>query len=128
MEKLKLANGKTYSLSVNGVRNTGTGYKFIIIPDSETFEEVESQFTNETNTSTIYVLNDLESPIESIVGFTKYKGMEKIMDYQVSSETTTAVMIVHMSEPGLEERVETLESDIINTMMALTEIYEGGIA
>lgn len=127
MEKLKLSNGKTYALSVNGVRNTGKGYKFIIIPGEETFDQVEAQFTNEANTATIHILNDLDSPVQSIVGHTKYKGMEKILDYQTSSDLTTTVMIVYMAEPDIEERVKMLESDVMNTMIALTEIYEGGV-
>lgn len=143
MNQLQLKNGTTYELATNGVVENGDMIKYIIVPGSNSFDSIETNFKDSTKTETIHVLgNDLD-PIRSIVGFTKYKGMEKIVEYVLSSEmvnngteeepdyqesvTTGTVMIVTMSKPELEDRVTILESDVINTMLALTELYEGSI-
>lgn len=143
MNQIQLKNGITYEIATNGVNVYEDTAKFILIPGSNTFDSIEGNFTDESKTETIYVLDDSLDPIRSIVGFTKYKGMEKILDYVLSTEmvnkgteefpeyeevnTTGTVMIVTMSKPELEDRVSTLETDMINTMLALTEIYEGSI-
>lgn len=143
MNQLQLKNGTTYELATNGVVEKGDMIKYIIVPGSNSFDSIETNFKDSTKTETIHVLGNDLAPIRSIVGFTKYKGMEKIVEYVLSSEmvnngteeepdyqesvTTGTVMIVTMSKPELEDRVTTLESDVINTMLALTELYEGSI-
>lgn len=143
MEQLKLAGGQVFDLAINGIYETEQMAKFTVQPGLYTFEEIESMFTDSSNTNKIYVLNSLGETVRSIVGYTKYKGMEKVPDYVISTETvnqgteeepdyvenqtTGTVMIVKMSKPDVEDRVDTLETDMINTMLALTEIYEGSI-
>lgn len=142
--KIKLANNHTYNLITNGVQEAGKVLKLLFQPGEETFEEIEKNFTEQENTCSIYVLDNESQPIRSLIDYTKYKGMEKIVDYLISTEmvnmgtelspdyqesnTYGPVMIVTMSKPEIEDRVETLENDMINTMLALTELYEGGLA
>lgn len=142
MTRLKLTNGKTYDLVTNGVIVFGNDVKLMFLPGDDSFETIESRF-DEINTQTIYVQDEDGLTLRSIVGYTKYKGMEKRTDYTISTQTvntgtdeepvyetqenTGTVMILTLSKPEIEDRVSTLETDMINTMLALTEIYEGSI-
>ena len=124
MTKLKLLNGKTYELVSNGVIATGKECKLIFFPEDETFEEIESRFVSE-NTQKIYILDSTDTPIRSIIGYSKYKSLEKRTDYVVDSETvntgteeepvyeikdtTGTVMIVTLAKPDVEDRVDEIE-------------------
>lgn len=124
MAQLKLVNGKTYNLITNGVLTFGNEVKLTFLPGDDTFESIESRF-DEINTQIIYVQNEEGLTLRSIVGYTKYKGMEKRTDYVVSSETintgteeepvyetrkiTETVMILTLSKPEIEDRVKSLE-------------------
>lgn len=142
MEQLKLPNGKTYALIVNGVQEGKDMIKFLFDPGLDGFETIENGFSTIKAADIIYILDSVGEPVRSIVGYSKYKGMEKQVDYVISSEmvntgttenpiyeeskTKGTVMIVTMSKPDLEDKINELEADVINTMLALTEIYEGG--
>lgn len=143
MEQLKLMNGQIFTLAVNGISEVNETLKLTFEPGLYTFDQIEEFFSNQSNTQKIYVLDSLGEPVRSLVGYTKYKGMEKVLDYILSSEMvaqedtnpidylethkTGTVMIVTMSKPDIEDRVKTLEADMVNTMLALTEIYEGSL-
>lgn len=111
MEKIKLLSGKTYQLVTNGIRNTDDGYKFIFDPGEDGFDSVEKEFCNSENTKIMYIVGNNDETSQSIVGYTKYKGMEKSVEYQISSQETGTVMIVTMSKPEIEDRVKTIEQD-----------------
>lgn len=130
MTSLKLLNGKTYELVTNGVLSSGKELRLIFLPGDEDFEAIESKFTS-LNTQTIRVIDAEGMTIRSLIGYTKYKGMEKQKDYVISTETvnirteedpnyefqekTATVMIVTMSKPEVEDRVSDLEQE--NTIM-----------
>ena len=54
------------------------------------------------------------------------QGTEDTPNY-VQVDHTGVVMIITMSKPELEDRLLAVETDIINTMLELTEIYEGSV-
>ena len=130
MTSLKLLNGKTYELVTNGVLSSGKELRLIFLAGDEDFEAIESKFTS-LNTQTIQVIDAEGMTIRSLIGYTKYKGMEKQKDYVISTETvnigteedpnyevqekTATVMIVTMSKPEVEDRVSDLEQE--NTIM-----------
>ena len=128
MEKIKLLNGKTYELATNGIVKSDAECKLIFIADGSTFEEVESVFSSPDNTNKIYVLaSGSDDIISSIIGYTEYTGLEKRYNYVVSTDmvnvgteedpqyetqdTTAVVMIVTLSKPSVETRIETVEED-----------------
>ena len=125
MSKLKLANGQTYDLVIDGVRGGEDAAKYTIIPDSKTFEEVENDFCILANVQNVYVLSDAGDIIRSIPGLTKYKGAEKIMEYATSDTETTTVMVISMSKPRVEERVQALESNAGVGMTAISFLADG---
>lgn len=141
--KLKLLNDHTYNLITNGVQESGDSLKLLFLPEDKTFESIEEDFLISSNLQSLYVLDEESHPVRSLIGYTKYKGMEKRLNYVISVQTvnqgteenpeykevktTGTVMIVTMSKPEIEDRVSALETDVINTMLALTEIYEGGL-
>ena len=129
MEYLKLSNNTTYELVTNGVQEFGDIVKYVFLPEeNKTFEEMENQFTNKDNLETVYVLDSDNAPMRSIIGYTKYKSMEKIKDYVISSEmvnqgtedepnyqeveNTATVMIVTMMKPDIEDRIAELEAKL----------------
>lgn len=130
MTSLKLLDGNTYELVTNGVLSTGKELRLIFLPSEEDFETIESKFAP-LNTQTIRVIDSEGMTIRSLIGYTKYKGMEKQKDYVISTETvnigteedpnyefrekTATVMIVTMSKPEVEDRVSDLEQE--NTIM-----------
>lgn len=124
MAQLRLINGKTYELVTNGVLTLGDDVKFIFLPGEDSFEIIESRF-DEINTQNIYIQDEDGLTLRSIVGYTKYKGMEKRTDYTISTRTvntgtdeepvyetqenTGTVMILTLSKPKIEDRVKSLE-------------------
>lgn len=124
MTSLKLLNGKTYELVTNGVLSSGKELRLIFLPGDEDFEAIESKFTS-LNTQTIRVIDAEGMTIRSLIGYTKYKGMEKQKDYVISTETvnigteedpnyefqekTATVMIVTLAKPDVEDRVDEIE-------------------
>ena len=129
MEYLKLSNNTTYELVTNGVQELGDTVKYVFLPEeSKTFEEMEAQFANKDNLEIVYVLDSDNAPMRSIVGYTKYKSMEKIKDYVISSEmvnqgtedepnyheveNTATVMIVTMMKPDIEDKIAELEAKL----------------
>lgn len=129
MEYLKLSNNTTYELVTNGVQEFGDTIKYVFLPEkSKTFEEMEAQFANKDNLEIVYVLDSDNAPMRSIVGYTKYKSMEKIKDYVISSEmvnqgtedepnyheveNTATVMIVTMMKPDIEDKIAELEAKL----------------
>lgn len=129
MEYLKLSNGKTYTLVTDGLQETGEYARYIFLPEeNKTFEEIEEQFSNSENVGTVYMLDSKNDPIRSVVGYTKYKSMEKIKDYVISVEmenkgteeapdyqevqNTGVVMVVTMTKPDIEDRLAELEAKL----------------
>lgn len=125
MNKLKLANGQTYDLVVDGIRVGEDVSKYTIIPGIKTFEEVENDFCTPANVQNVYVLSDVGDTIRSIPGLTKYKGAEKILEYATSDTETATVMIISMSKPGVEERVQALENNAGVEMTAISFLADG---
>lgn len=118
MESLKLSGGQIYQLVANGVQENGDEINFVFIPDSsKTFEQVEAEFTSESNTEKIYVLDSANEVMRSIVGYTQYKGMKKEPDYSVGTdadgnEKAVTVLIVTMSKPDLQQKYADLQSAV----------------
>ena len=129
MEYLKLSNNTTYELVTNGVQEVNDNtVKYVFLPGEKTFDNVENDFNQSTNVETVYVLDSDNAPMRSIVGYTKYKSMEKIKDYVISSEmvnqgtedepnyqeveNTATVMIVTMMKPDIEDRIAELEAKL----------------
>lgn len=118
MESLKLSGGQIYELVANGVQENGDEINFVFIPDSsKTFEQVEAEFTSESNIEKIYVLDSANEVMRSIVGYTQYKGMKKEPDYSVGTdedgnEKAVTVLIVTMSKPDLQQKYADLQSAV----------------
>lgn len=118
MESLKLSGGQIYELVANGVQENGDEINFVFIPDSsKTFEQVEAEFTSESNTEKIYVLDSANEVMRSIVGYTQYKGMKKEAGYSVGTdedgnEKAVTVLIVTMSKPDLQQKYADLQSAV----------------
>lgn len=123
--KLKLSNGQSYDLVVDGVRGGDTTAKYIILPGLSSFEAVESDFCTEANVQTVCVLSDAGDTVRSIPGLTKYKGAEKIVDYPISDGETDTVMIISMTKPDIEDRVRALESNSSVGMTAVSFLADG---
>ena len=144
MLKLKLYNEQVYQLVTNeGIYDDKL--TLIFVPHSEqTFEDIEEEFSNSNNTQKLYILNNDGEPMQVITGYTKLSELSKKIDQIISTESVNVgtdeepiyevnntigdVMVVKLAQSTLDERVETLENDVLTTMLALTEIYEGGIA
>lgn len=109
MEQIKFKSGKTYNLVTNGIREFDSGCRFIFDPGEDSFDEVEKELIDADNVKIVYVINSSRETSKSIVGYTKYLGMEKKTEYQKSSQEIGTVMIVSMSKPEVEERVNQLE-------------------
>lgn len=118
MESLKLSGGQIYELVANGVQENRDEINFVFIPDSsKTFEQVEAEFTSESNTEKIYVLDSANEVMRSIVGYTQYKGMKKEPGYSVGTnedgnEKAVTVLIVTMSKPDLQQKYADLQSAV----------------
>ena len=143
MLKLKLCNEQVYQLVTNeGIYDDKL--TLIFVPNSEqTFEDIEKEFSNSSNTQKLYILNNDGEPMQVITGYTKLSELSKKIDQIISTESVNVgtdeepiyeenntigdVMVVKLAQSTLDERVETLENDVLTTMLALTEIYEVGI-
>ena len=143
MLKLKLCNEQVYQLVTNeGIYDDKL--TLIFVPNSEqTFEDIEEEFSNSSNTQKLYILNNDGEPMQVITGYTKLSELSKKIDQIISTESVNVgtdeepiyeenntigdVMVVKLAQSTLDERVETLENDVLTTMLALTEIYEEGI-
>ena len=128
MEQAKLANGQVYELLTNGVLESDGKLKLIFIPGSKTFEQIETDFLEEGNLEKIYVLDSEGSPMRSLVGYSQYVGMEKRLDYEISTQqvntgteefpeyesviTTGTAMILMLSKPDLQKKFKDLEETV----------------
>lgn len=125
MEQLKLSNGSAYDLVTNGVQETEDSVTLVFLPGLKTFSDIEKDFESEANTGKMYVLDLAGNAMRSIVGFTQYKGMEKILDYTVSSEVIgeeskeikETVFKVHLTKPDIQKQVQDIQ-DTVDMLVA----------
>lgn len=128
MEQIKLVNGQVYDLLINGVLESNEELRLVFLPGDKTFEQIETDFMDETNLEKIHILDSIGSPMQTFVGYSRYTGMEKKLDYVISStqvnmgtedapdyETMThtgTVMILTLSKPDLQKKVKDLEETV----------------
>lgn len=125
MEQLKLSNGSAYDLVTNGVQETEDSVTLVFLPGLKTFADIEKDFESEANTGKMYVLDSVGNAMRSIVGFTQYKGMEKILDYTISSEVIgdeskevkETVFKVHLTKPDIQKQVQDIQ-DTVDMLVA----------
>lgn len=125
MEQLKLSNGSAYDLVTNGVQETEDSVTLVFLPGLKTFADIEKDFESEANTGKMYVLDSAGNAMRSIVGFTQYKGMEKILEYTVSSEVIgeeskevkETVFKVHLTKPDIQKQVQDIQ-DTVDMLVA----------
>lgn len=124
-EQLKLSNGQVYDLVTDGVQQSGDNLVLKFQPAFKTFAGIENDFEDESKTEKIYVLDAAGETMMSLVGYTQYKGMEKIMDYVISSEVvdgetkdvTAVVYKVNMSKPDIQKKVQDIQ-DTVDMLVA----------
>lgn len=124
-EQLKLSNGQVYDLVTDGVQQSGDNLVLKFQPAFKTFAGIENDFEDESKTEKIYVLDSAGETMMSLVGYTKYKGMEKIMDYVISSElvdgetkdVTAVVYKVNLSKPDIQKKVQDIQ-DTVDMLVA----------
>ena len=128
MEQVKLGNGHVYDLVTNGVLESNEKLNLVFLPGDKTFEQIEADFLNEANVERIYILDSIGSPMQIFVGYSQYTGMEKKLNYEISSqqvnmgtedfpeyETVTnmgTVMILTLSKPDFQKKVKDLEEAV----------------
>ena len=124
-EQLKLSNGQVYDLVTDGVQQSGDNLVLKFQPAFKTFAGIENDFEDESKTEKIYVLDSSGETMMSLVGYTQYKGMEKIMDYVISSElvdgdtndVTAVVYKVNLSKPAILKKVQDIQ-DTVDMLVA----------
>lgn len=124
-EQLKLSNGQVYDLVTDGVQQSGDNLVLKFQPAFKTFVGIENDFEDESKTEKIYVLDSDGETMMSLVGYTQYKGMEKIMDYVISSElvdgetkdVTAVVYKVNLSKPDIQKKVKDIQ-DTVDMLVA----------
>lgn len=124
-EQLKLSNGQVYDLVTDGVQHSGDNLVLKLQPAFKTFAGIENDFEDESKTEKIYVLDSAGETMMSLVGYTQYKGMEKIMDYVISSElvdgetkdVTAVVYKVNLSKPDIQKKVQDIQ-DTVDMLVA----------
>lgn len=124
-EQLKLSNGQVYDLVTDGVQKSGDNLVLKFQPAFKTFAGIENDFEDESKTEKIYVLDSAGETMMSLVGYTQYKGMEKIMDYVISSElvdgetkdVTAVVYKVNLSKPDIQKKVQDIQ-DTVDMLVA----------
>ena len=127
--KIELLNGTKFELITNGVQRYGDQIKYLFKLDvNKDFYATENEFSNSDNVEKVYILNNAEEPIETLVGYSQYKGIEKKIDYVISStqintgteeepvyemtEEKGDIYIVTMSKPDLEEKYKELQNTV----------------
>lgn len=124
-EQLKLSNGQVYDLVTDGVQQSGDNLVLKFQPAFKTFAGIENDFEDESKTEKIYVLDSAGETMMSLVGYTQYKGMEKIMDYVISSElvdgetkdVTAVIYKVNLSKPDIQKKVQDIQ-DTVDMLVA----------
>lgn len=124
-EQLKLSNGQVYDLVTDGVQQSGDNLVLKFQPAFKTFAGIENDFEDESKTEKIYVLDSSGETTMSLVGYTQYKGMEKIVDYVISSElvdgetkdVTAVVYKVNLSKPDIQKKVQDIQ-DTVDMLVA----------
>lgn len=106
----KTTTNKEYTLVDNGVQKSDKELKLIFFAYDLDFEEVESDIIE--NPTPIYMY-DNNTQIQSIVGYTNYKGMQKINNYYVGNEVEKIV-----DEETQEEK--EVEVPIYDTVFIIT--------
>lgn len=120
MEKVKLLNGETYELVTNGVQESNDKLVLMFKPNGRTFDQIEQDFDLESNVSKVYILDSSDETMQSIVGYTQYKGIQKILDYELYSymdedETKTetgTVFKVTLSKPDIQKKVADIQETV----------------
>ena len=124
-EQLKLSNGQVYDLVTDGVQQSVDNLVLKFQPGFKTFAGIENDFDDESKTEKIYVLDSTGETMMSLVGYTQYKGMEKIVDYVISSElvdgetkdVTAVVYKVNLSKPDIQKKVQDIQ-DTVDMLVA----------
>lgn len=127
--KIQLLNGTKFELITNGVQRYGDQIKYLFKLDvNKDFYATENEFSNSDNVEKVYILDNAEEPIETLVGYSQYKGIEKKIDYVISStqintgteeepvyemtEEKGDIYIVTMSKLDLEEKYKELQDTV----------------
>lgn len=127
--KIQLLDETKFELVTDGIQRYNEEIKYIFkIDTSKDFYATEDKFIDPDNVSRVYLLNNTEEPIETITGYTQYKGIAKQVDYVISSEQVNTgteeepvyetveekadVYIVTMSKPDLEAKYKELQDTV----------------
>ena len=127
--KIQLLDETKFELVTDGIQRYNDEIKYIFKVDtSKDFYATEDKFIDPDNVSRVYLLNNTEEPIETITGYTQYKGIAKQVDYVISSEQVNTgteeepvyetveekadVYIVTMSKLDLEAKYKELQDTV----------------
>lgn len=127
--KIQLLDETKFELVTDGIQRYNDEIKYIFKVDtSKDFYATEDKFIDPDNVSRVYLLNNTEEPIETITGYTQYKGITKQVDYVISSEQVNTgteeepvyetveekadVYIVTMSKLDLEAKYKELQDTV----------------
>lgn len=111
MEKIKLKNGDTYELNVNGIRDTEEKLTVCIL-SAESLEQLETAFSDPQNTERLELVTEGGELLQSFTGYTVLRCIKKEKD--VFIETITA------KEKGQEP--QEIRSDVITAMLARSDL------
>lgn len=126
MEKIKLGNGALFDLPTGGVMSLqGERIQIIITEDQNTFNQIESIFSTDANTSRLEILDMAGDTMDVKHDYTYLESIKKEKDYVIGREETTdesgnvnyqdvtgTVYIIVLSKPDLRQQVKNLQETV----------------
>lgn len=126
MKKIVLENDISYDLAVEGLFDMGNGeISITIIPKEKSFSDIESEFSNESNTKILKIVGENSNVIDIKRDYTVLDSIEKKNNYIVQSSMKISengnmfiqdirgtAYIITLSKPDLYEQVNKLQETV----------------
>lgn len=126
MEKIKLGNGVLFDLPTGGIMPLqGERIQIIITEDQNTFDQIESMFSTDANTSRLEILDMAGDTMDVKHDYTYLESIKKEKYYVIGREetidesgnidyqdVTRTVYIIVLSKPDLRQRVKNLQETV----------------
>ena len=129
MEKIKLGSGTELELIVCGIQSYEKKVSFDFLRNEYTLSQVETLLSNTSETSKLILLSEAGEELQIFSGYTQLDGLSLKKDYVISTSeestiTADVISVVLVKPDETITRIESLESQVTDTQMALCELYE----
>ena len=128
MEKIKLSNGKQFSIITNGISSSNDSITIKLLPETTSILEIDSLFSTSGNTEKMFLLSDEDEVLKTYNGYIQNVSCEikknvKIGYNEYGEEIMGNLVIVEMTTlSDTEARIAALETSQADQDTAIMDL------